>query len=435
MPLDFRSKRRSVELPNCYEDETSIEFLGDGKPKPDFSVRVLATPAAKQKLFTSSIRFSRGRTPEHGVEPPLEKKGTFHVALDKSENNGGDTLKPRYKSKYLFSPDAVCDVLLDELGLFTLPDSPTNSHLSLHFKDGGLPENFQLNEHPAGLIVVSGGTATGKSTYARGVVLRYLVRLAMLRYARTEPKSQFDPPHLITFEDPIEDWTLDQLDKDGIVDDSLNLLKKPESDLKAGIRLTCRAKYYDVADLETAYLHALRQKPSVVYIGECREEKDWNLALELGGTGHLVVTTCHASSLIDTFVKLSGTSRGDAQSRQHLASSLLGVVHLHTTTIEKPANGAVRKHFTELNEAQTFPTLWKNTPESISNLVADGLSSLVVDGDNVLSRRKLAETILNLQLEHFDESLDRLEGDVGTYETLLKKLAMEAAFELDVYKQ
>ena len=436
-------KDEAAKLPNCYEDETMIEFFEDGKPKQDFSVRVLATPAAKQKLFAASIRFPRGKTPAHEIPPPVDTDGFFHILLDTAKVNGADKLKNRNESKYLFSPDAACDVLLNELGLFTLPglDDTKLEHLSLSF-NGTDPRDLQLNEHPSGLVVVSGGTGTGKSTYARGIVLRYLVRLAMLRYARTEPKSRFDPPHLVTFEDPIEDWTLDRLDEDRNIKDSLSLLQNPESDLKAGIRLTCRAKHYDVANLETAYLHALRQKPSVVYIGECREEKDWNLALELGGTGHLVVTTCHASSLIDTFVKLSGTSRGDAQSRQHLASSLLGVVHLHTTTIEKPANGAVQKHFTELNEAQTFPTLWKNTAESISNFVADGLSSLVVDDDNVLSRRKLAETILNLQLKHFDElpaTLDEwpptLSKSVETYKRLLKELAVSAAFELDVYKQ
>ena len=267
-----------------------------------------------------------------------------------------------------------------------------------------------FDAHPTGLIVIAGGTGTGKSTYARGMILRYLLRLGMMKMetlrTANKPLSQYSPPHLVSFEDPIEAWTL-HLSKTAKSDSasSVDLLSSTESDLNCGIRLTCRAKSFDVDNLKNACLHALRQKPDVVYIGECREAKDWNLALELGGTGHVVVTTCHSSSLVDTFVKLAGPGSREAQSRQNLASSLRGVLHLKSATFAPDETQFLRSskqkylssQFDNFSNDQTYFSLWKNTPESVSNFVVDGLASLVIDEENVISRSALSGQILDRQ--------------------------------------
>jgi Tfp pilus assembly pilus retraction ATPase PilT len=174
-----------------------------------------------------------------------------------------------------------------------------------------------------------------------------------------------------------------------------------------------------------------------VYIGECRESKDWNLALELGGTGHLVVTTCHSASLVDTFVKVAGSESRDAQSRQKLASSLLGVLHLKTGKFldKQPVPRANKQSILRnFKENQTYFSLWKNKPESVSNFVVDGLASIVIDDDNVLSRRHMAELTLELQARDNGEILkDRKKpAERKNYFTLLSEVAKEMAFKIDL---
>jgi Tfp pilus assembly pilus retraction ATPase PilT len=56
----------------------------------------------------------------------------------------------------------------------------------------------------------------------------------------------------------------------------------------------------DVRSLAQALLKdALRQTPSVVYVGELREEHHLETALNFARTGHLIVSTTHAGSLVE----------------------------------------------------------------------------------------------------------------------------------------
>jgi hypothetical protein len=60
----------------------------------------------------------------------------------------------------------------------------------------------------------------------------------------------------------------------------------------------------------------------------------------------------------------------------------------------------------------------------------DGLSSVVSDGHNVISRRSLAEQVLNIQSNGF--------FDVNTDELLYKNIlepALNSAFQLDIRGQ
>jgi type II secretory ATPase GspE/PulE/Tfp pilus assembly ATPase PilB-like protein len=375
----------------------------------------------------------------------LEKNYDFRISVERDKDaKGQDNRRPRNQSKYVFSPDAVSDVVLRELGLIKKTDGKVELGFTHLFTDStkspqvDRSQESEIEENPSGLIIVAGGTGTGKSTYARGIILRYLLRLAIKRLETTKKELQkFDPPHLVTYEDPIETWSVDYHGAK-VKKNSLNLLEESESDLEAGIRITCRAKKYDVEALSSACIHALRQKPKIVYIGECRESKDWNLALELGGTGHLVVTTCHSASLVDTFVKVAGSESRDAQSRQKLASSLLGVLHLKTGKFKQSqAEPGVKEPCIpeSFKQNQTYFSLWKNKPESVSNFVVDGLASLIIDDDNILSRRRMAELTLAIQAKDEGEILtDDLNQPKEKEEffKMLSEVAKEMAFKIDL---
>ena len=404
----LKSGRSSApECPQTIEDIVNVHFGAESR-----SARALITFCNKQNLISASLRLSGKKTPPHDRIPTIASNKAFFVCKRDE----------RAKSAYLFSPDATADLILQKLNLLEVKEP--NRPLTL--TESSTDELKQV--HPAGLIVIAGGTGTGKSEIARGIILRWLIRLARQAFRGSVSRSAFSPPHLVTFEDPIENWRVFAYStdlRDRADPEEISLLQEAESDLRVGLRVTSRAKGYDVDELKSSCLHALRQKPSVVYIGECRQASDWQLALELGGTGHLVVTTCHSSSLVDTFVKLAGKRAGNAQGRQQLGASLLGVIHLKNA--ELSTTDLSLGNPTELDSTQTFAQLWRQTPESVNNLVVDGLSSLVTDGQNVIARKIMARETLKLQQSgSFDISTDD-----AFFEKFIP-IAEQAAFGLDL---
>ena len=62
----------------------------------------------------------------------------------------------------------------------------------------------------------------------------------------------------------------------------------------------------DAASLSNAGSNLLRQTASAFYIGEIRDDADWEQALFLAGTGHLIVTTTHGDMVDSLLEKREG---------------------------------------------------------------------------------------------------------------------------------
>lgn len=115
----------------------------------------------------------------------------------------------------------------------------------------------------SGLFVISGATGSGKSTTL---------------YALLDAINHSYKKNIITLEDPIE------INKDYCL--------QIEIDEKRGIN------YHE------SLKQILRHDPDVIMIGEIRDEKTAQLALTCALTGHLVLTTIHASNCINTIKRL-----------------------------------------------------------------------------------------------------------------------------------
>ena len=154
-----------------------------------------------------------------------------------------------------------------------------------------LPESvINLTNKRKGLILITGGTGSGKST----------TLAAMIQKISNELEG-----HIITIEDPIE----------YLYSHSKSLINQRE----IGI---------DSSTFSSALKSALRQDPDVVSIGELRDPESMATALTIAETGHLVLATLHTNNASGTITRLVDAFPPEKQEmiRMNLSMSLLAVV-------------------------------------------------------------------------------------------------------------
>lgn len=109
-----------------------------------------------------------------------------------------------------------------------------------------------------GLVIVVGGTGSGKSTTLASMV---------------DHRNEHTQGHVITIEDPVE---YIHAHKNCVV--------------------TQREVGVDTDSWDAALKSALRQAPDVILIGEIRDRETMEYAIQFSETGHLVLSTLHANS-------------------------------------------------------------------------------------------------------------------------------------------
>lgn len=137
-----------------------------------------------------------------------------------------------------------------------------------------------LIRRPQGILLTVGPTGSGKTTTL---------------YALINEIRQ-DPLNIVTIEDPIE------YEVDGINQVPVNE--------KAGLTFS------------KALRSILRQDPDVILVGEIRDADTARTALHAAMTGHLVLSTLHATDSISALLRLAELSA----SRDVIASALIGIV-------------------------------------------------------------------------------------------------------------
>lgn len=166
----------------------------------------------------------------------------------------------------------------------------TAAHIKT-FQELSLPQAVkELCMKRKGLIIISGTAGSGKTT-----TLTYMVD-----FINRERKFK-----IITIEDPIEYYHTSQ--------NSMVLQREVGS---------------DTISFNDALKYALRQDPDVLVIGEMRDLDSIAMALTSAETGHLVLTTVHASDAVETINRIIDVFPMDRRQQIHvqLAGNLIGVV-------------------------------------------------------------------------------------------------------------
>lgn len=228
---------------------------------------------------------------------------------------------------------------------------------------------LQSQQSLAGLLLVAGATKSAKTKIARGLIYKRLLAVAMQRYQlyrkvrRKEGAKALRLPHLVTFEDPVEEWFWGKA-------------KPVHQDV---LDYTPRQYRRDADCLQAALTDALRQTPSIFYIGEVRNEDDWKHVIEFAGTGHLVVATAHGGSLTESMVKIFKSIPAEtAAARKYVADRVLGAIHVRLETIIGHAGGGERGW----PQGALVGSIWRRTHAGIHALTSDGFTSLLPTNPN-----------------------------------------------------
>jgi twitching motility protein PilU len=143
---------------------------------------------------------------------------------------------------------------------------------------------------PRGLILVVGTTGCGKSTTLASMI---------------EYRNQHKTGHILTIEDPIEYWHTHQ--------------KSIVNQREVGL---------DTISYASALRRAMREAPDVIMIGEIRDRETMEQAIGYADTGHLCLSTLHATNANQTLERIINFFPESAHDQLHmdLALNLKAVV-------------------------------------------------------------------------------------------------------------
>lgn len=165
-------------------------------------------------------------------------------------------------------------------------------HKILSFEQLGLPPVFQdiAENYKQGFFLIVGPTGQGKTT-SLASVMNYI----------NSKRSE----HMLTIEDPIE----------YIIHNDKSVIEQREIGTHA-------------SSFENALRASMRQDPDIIIIGEMRDQETMQAAITLAETGHLVLSTMHTNSSVQTIDRIIDAFEENKQKqvRIQLASTLSGVI-------------------------------------------------------------------------------------------------------------
>lgn len=202
-------------------------------------------------------------------EPPLTDESINQLAEQMMSERHQQEFKERYRADIAYASPKLGRFRVNvymERGAPAIVIRRVNTRIP-SFEELRLPPVVaQLALASRGLVLVTGQTGSGKST----------TLAAMISY-----RSQKRSGHIVTIEDPIE--FVHPHDKSII------------SQREIGT---------DCESFSLALRDALRQAPDVILIGEIRDDESATAAVHFAETGHLVLSTLHATNASQTLERL-----------------------------------------------------------------------------------------------------------------------------------
>lgn len=160
-----------------------------------------------------------------------------------------------------------------QITLRTIPTTPPP------LSEMQLPDNIIAAIDPAeGIVFITGATGSGKSTLLASII-RHLI------------EQESSHRKVLTYESPIE-FVFDEIETTSAIVSQSEIPRHIPS-FADGVR------------------NALRRKPRLIMVGECRDSETISAALEAALTGHPVYTTLHTSGVAETMRRLVTSFAGD----------------------------------------------------------------------------------------------------------------------------
>lgn len=216
-----------------------------------------------------------------------------------------------------------------------------------------------LLNYDSGLIIISGPTGSGKTTTL---------------YTMLDTLQKRDHVRVITIEDPIE--------------------KKNPDFIQMEVNEAANVTY------ATGFKAILRHDPDIIMIGEIRDEETAKIAVRASLTGHLVLSTVHASDAIMTIRRLTelGISRFD------LRETLAGVVAERLVLMRDASCGSDGTHSGHLKRTGVFEILMGL---SLHRLLADPSRSRRLPDFKTIEDYIREGTTQGLICEHLSKGRER----------------------------
>ena len=235
--------------------------------------------------------------------------------------------RPSRVERYRFRVNATACLVEGYTGIqITMRSIPTTPPKLV---DMELPQNIIDNIAPLeGAVYVTGATGSGKSTLLASIIRNFA----------EDPNCN---RKILTYEAPIE-FVYDSIEKTSCIVSQSEIPKHLPS-FEAGIR------------------NALRRKPRLILVGECRDKETIDALLEASLTGHPVYTTVHSNGVAETVRRLVNSFPEEERN-----SKILDLVETMRLVIWQRLVPTVDKKRTPLREYLVFDSEIRNKLSGMS---------------------------------------------------------------------
>lgn len=241
-----------------------------------------------------------------------------------------------------------------------------------------LPKEILENLAPQeGVIYVTGATGSGKSTLLASII-RHLI------------EDEESHRKVLTYEAPIE-FVYDAIEAASSVVSQSEIPRHLPS-FAAGVR------------------NALRRKPRLILVGECRDTETMAAALEAALTGHPVYTTLHTSGVAETMRRLVGSF--PAEERIGRTIDILETIRLCIWQKLVPTVDGKRVALREylIFDEETRDILLEQDPEEVTSatrrLVKERGVPMSKDAARVFEQGIISEREYNLIMKGYKDLLE-----------------------------